>query len=323
MPYQNDSNSFLRKARYFAFSFSITLLAIASLVSLATGFYILSQSAPTANLVIGQVDNGDSIDVSVCIQSTSGTQRLSDVSTWLNFQNNQLSPVPTIQEFGRFHAGNGYGQLRWQQVLPAPTNGQTSENWTLRIDFIGDGVTPGSNGLAISTTSPELVGRVRFNKLNSNPQAITLNRANYYSLESGADELQLTVQNVNVVCTQAQNNQNNSSSAQVQSSIPQSSTPSSSTAISSVQSSAQVSSSTVSSSRSSSLSQSQSSSVSVSVSSSRLSSSSLITTSSSSSQPPVARSGGSQSMIYFAIGTVLLGLISLYRIYGNRKSMKL
>ena len=96
-----------------------------------------------ANLIIGKVDTGTVIELSVCLQNTGDNIRLANASTWFNFNNSELTPSPAIVQSGIYSSANGYGTLKIQQVLPAPVTGQTSETWTVRTDYLGDGVTQG------------------------------------------------------------------------------------------------------------------------------------------------------------------------------------
>ena len=176
----------------------LILLLISSLqfINLATH----ATDGSSADLIIGKKDVGQAIELSVCLKSTGNTIRLTDVSTWFNFQNNQLKPSKTILEAGNILKNNGYSPLKFEQVEPAPTQGQTKETWTMRVDFVGDGKTSGLMGNPISNTNPILLGKVKFDKIDNQSGSITLNKALYYTVEQESTPLELNTKYTNQDC---------------------------------------------------------------------------------------------------------------------------
>jgi hypothetical protein len=163
-----------------------------------------AQATPAADLIIGTVDTGTQIEMSVCIKATAGTFHLTNVSHWVQFNNTALTPVPssTFIEKGAYGGSNGYGPLKWQQLLPAPVLPDPLESWTLRLDFLGDGVTPGQQGVVVQSTAPELYGKVKFNKIPNSTASknLSLTSNRYLTFENSSAPLAQTVYNVGLDC---------------------------------------------------------------------------------------------------------------------------
>lgn len=158
---------------------------------------IANASDPEANLIIGQVDRGGVIDLSVCLQSTGVDFRLADASTWFDFDGTSLTPISGLHHTGRFSSGNGYGAADFQSV----NDTSTTDTWSVRVDYTGDGVTPGSEGLTVTSTESELIGSAKLTKVGSN-NTLSLNTSGtaYYSVENGSTPVDLNVVNVNYDC---------------------------------------------------------------------------------------------------------------------------
>ena len=247
-------------------------LVISSLSS--NNFQVSANSTTTANLTIGKVDKGSNFEISVCLQSTSGTMHLIDSSIWFNYDTVALTPNPVIVTTGKFT------NLRWGAV------GGTI--YGLSTVYPGDAIYPLPSSI-VSTSAPDLVGRVAFNKANNNSTSasITLATNIFYSTESGTDVVNLNIINLNTDCTILPPPAPIiSSSSTAASSTPISSAISSTGVIVSSSSSAPISStvsSTISSTASTISSTISSTSVAQSSSSSAMSSSSPASDSSSSS----------------------------------------
>ena len=179
--------------------FSITISTLVILLTLVTiSFSSLNNktnsslaqatTAATANLTIGKVDKGSNFEISVCLQSTSGTMHLIDSSTWFNYDTVALTPNPTIVTAGKFT------NLRWGAV--------SGTKYSLSTVYPGDASYPLPSSL-VSTSAPDLVGRVAFNKANNNSTSasITLVTNVFYSTESVTDVVNLNIINLNTDCT--------------------------------------------------------------------------------------------------------------------------
>ncbi len=182
----------------------VSLSMLAGLSSLSNFQYSPKANAAgtnNADLIIGKVDTGSAIELSVCIKNTGDSLHLASATTWFNFDNSKLTPNPTIVQSGIFTtAANGYGPLKFQQVQPAPAAGQTDEKWTVRTDYFGGSV--GLPGLLIPTTNNELIGRVKFDKIGTqtNP-LISLVNSTYYSTEYATTPIAFNIINQNSICT--------------------------------------------------------------------------------------------------------------------------
>jgi hypothetical protein len=197
---------------------TITGLILSTLVN--SNLQSLNQSASaaapnTGDLIIGKVDTGTAIEVSVCVKATDGPIRVTNVSLWLGFDNAALTTTPTVStagsvvpngsliEKGQYGNGNnGYSNLKWEQVQPAPVVPSTIDQYTLRLNFIGDANVAGSNGLLMNSTTPELYGKVRFNKVTGSTAstAISLNKNQFLSVENTTTPVIQTVTNVTTDC---------------------------------------------------------------------------------------------------------------------------
>ena len=181
---------------------SLSMLTGLSLIpSIQDSLKVNAAGSNNADLIIGKVDTGSAIELSICIKNTGDPLHLANATTWFDFDNSKLTPNPTIVQPGIYTtAANGYGPLKFQQVLPAPTAGQTSEKWTVRTDYFGG--TVGLPGLLIPTTNNELIGKVKFDKIGTqvNP-SISLVNSTYYSTEYATTPIAFNIINQNSVCT--------------------------------------------------------------------------------------------------------------------------
>jgi hypothetical protein len=197
---------------------TITGLVLSTLVN--SNLQSLNQSASaaapnTGDLIIGKVDTGTAIEVSVCVKATDGPIRVTNVSLWLGFDNAALTTTPTVStagsvvpngsliEKGQYGNGNnGYSNMKWEQVQPAPVAPSTIDQYTLRLNFIGDANVAGSNGLLMNSTTPELYGKVRFNKVTGSTASttISLNKNQFLSVENTTTPVIQTVTNVTTDC---------------------------------------------------------------------------------------------------------------------------
>ena len=181
---------------------TLSMLAGLNLVSnIQDSLKVNAAGTNNADLIIGKVDTGSAIELSVCIKNTGDPLHLASASTWFDFDNSKLTPNPTIVQSGIYTtAANGYGPLKFEQVQPAPVSGQTSEKWTVRTDYFGGSV--GLPGLLIPTTNNELIGRVKFDKIGAqtNP-LISLVNSTYYSTEYATTPITFNIINQNSVCT--------------------------------------------------------------------------------------------------------------------------
>lgn len=150
----------------------------------------------TANLTIGQVDRGSYVEVSVCIQSTGISFRLADASTWIDYDGTAYT-TRQINDIGRFSGTSGYASLALDSTLDTPT----TDTLSVRVDYTGDGFTPGSEGLVVSDSS-ELVGSFHMTKSGANAPQVALNSLGtaYYSVEGGLVPITLQTQFVSYNC---------------------------------------------------------------------------------------------------------------------------
>jgi hypothetical protein len=166
---------------------------------------VASSSVPTTvgnntgDLIIGKTDVGNGIEVSVCVKATNGPLHLTNVSHWMEFDNSAFVPSSTILEKGAYgNSNNGYAPLKWTAVQPLPVPPSTAESWSLQLNFIGDVNVPGSNGILMSNTSPELYGKVRFDKIpgSTGTQYISLRKNVYTTREFPTTAIIQNVTNV-------------------------------------------------------------------------------------------------------------------------------
>ena len=163
---------------------------------------VKAAGTPTANLIIGRVDNGNSITVSACLLSTSGTFNLTDSSLWFGFDNSKLSTTSTFSRTGKFTGGGNYAPLDWKQVAPGPLPGSTADMWSLKTTYVGTGTSAPMT--TVTSTSLELIGEVNFAKLDpaATGALITPNRVVYYSMEDSINQVAITVVNQTTPCDQ-------------------------------------------------------------------------------------------------------------------------
>jgi hypothetical protein len=215
-------------------------ICLVSLFSISIGIdYTLETSKPaaaagpnTSNLIIGTTDNGTTIDVSVCLQATPGPIHITNSSVWLKFDPTALTTTAGAITKGQYgNSNNGYGVLKWQQVPGNLT--ANSDQYSMSLFYAGDNVTPGINGLSMSTT-PELFGKVTFTKVaGSTSPLVQLTKNVFFSTENFNLAIVQTVSNVTGDCTGVAATTSSSSSSSVSSSSSTLSSSSSSTSNSS------------------------------------------------------------------------------------------
>ena len=153
-----------------------------------------SDSETKANLIIGTVDKGSNYEISVCLQSTSGSMHLTDSSTWFNFEPKDLTPNPEVISLGKFNNNESFAQIAWNKI--------SDKIWGLDTIYNGSESKPTNDSL-VSTTNPELISRVSFTKNTSNASAdsITLKENKYFITESGIKELATKIIKTDKDCT--------------------------------------------------------------------------------------------------------------------------
>ena len=185
----------------------LTASVFGSLLSGSVTKIAHAATGDTATVVMGRTETGttvgSTVDISICVQSGSGAFKLADTSTWLGFDNAVLSTAPaSLVTKGKFDGAatfaNGYDDLAYQRVTQ--TAGFTTDLFSLRTTFVGDGVTAGQTGLTVSTTRPELIGKVRFTKTVSGVGVISLNSTVYTSLDYNGGPMALTTVQVPYDC---------------------------------------------------------------------------------------------------------------------------
>ncbi len=158
--------------------------------------------ANTGDLVIGTKDTGNAIELSVCVKATPGPFRLSQVSNWFKFDPSVLTPTPSTflekGQYGNTATGlNGYTPIKWQEVAGTLNTASTpnSNTFTMSLAYSGDPLTPGSAGLFMSTTTPELFGKVSFAKVANaaGSSAITMVKNQFYTIENNIPLIQQVI----------------------------------------------------------------------------------------------------------------------------------
>jgi hypothetical protein len=161
----------------------------------------------SADLIIGRVDNGSTIELSVCIKATSGPLHLTNVTTWWTFDNSALTTTsPTLVKGAYGNGTNGYSSQTWKQVLPAPVLPNQIEKWGMSLAYNGDPLVPGLDGIQMQSTAPELFGKAIFTKVANATAAQTIIPVStvLFTTESQTVPLVLNVINTNTTCTSAQ-----------------------------------------------------------------------------------------------------------------------
>jgi hypothetical protein len=152
-----------------------------------------AQDNQNADLIIGQQQSGSNLEVSLCVKSNSGKITLANVSNWLQYDKNSLTPGAITEKGVYGNNTNGYSSLKWQQV------GGVYNKQTLSLGFNGDSQTPGQSGIQMQSSSPELLGKVGFNVIGNN-KAIKLDKAIYYSTENASVQVSVNIKNVDGDC---------------------------------------------------------------------------------------------------------------------------
>lgn len=168
--------------------------------------YIYDKSAQaagpnTSNLIIGTNDTGSAIELSVCVQATPGPVHPTNASVWFQFDTTALTPTSgTFVEKGRYNGTDGYGQLKWNQVAGALSG--NLDKYTMNLAFSGDGISAGQSGLLMSSSVPELFGKISFAKVTGSTAstAINLNKNVFFSTEVTTTAIAQTVTNVTGDC---------------------------------------------------------------------------------------------------------------------------
>jgi hypothetical protein len=145
----------------------------------------------TANLIVGTKDTGTAVELTVCLQATDGPIHIANSSAWFSYDSAALTPNSTILEKGQYgNATNGYGLLKWQEVL-----GSTTPAYSLNLGYNSDFGTG-----SLMTTTPELFAKVSFNKVSgaTASTAITVvnNKNVFYSTENLLTPIVQTISNV-------------------------------------------------------------------------------------------------------------------------------
>jgi hypothetical protein len=140
-----------------------------------------------ADLIIGRVETATAIEMSVCLRNTGDAIKLTDTSTWFNYNNTQLTPAASITATGLYTTPDY--NLAWANVS---TSG-TSETQTLRSTFI-------TGGRSIPNTT-DLLAKVTLNKIGTqtNP-SVLLTKSTYLTVEYPASPIALNVINQNGDC---------------------------------------------------------------------------------------------------------------------------
>jgi hypothetical protein len=203
--------------------FKIVVCAISSLglmlgVLSLNNFQNLDVSAQsalpnTANLIIGTTNTSSSVELSVCLQSTSSSpMTLASVSNWFSYNSAALTPSATILQLGRYGVtpnNAGYGKLKWSDVPGAnPTQGLTL---SYSPDF--------GNGEVISS-APELFAKVKFDKIagSTASTALTMTSNKFYSVQNTTAPIAMTISNVAGDCLNPVSTNSSSSSSSLSSS---------------------------------------------------------------------------------------------------------
>jgi hypothetical protein len=159
---------------------SITVISLLNFTNLFNSpITVNAAGTNTATLTIGQVDNGTTIDYSVCIQSTGTPIRLADVSHWIDTVDvsstagsNALNAG--ILKMGRFNStvAQSNTSLQWYQVPPIVSASPAIWNMGVVSTAIPDidGTYPLTIGNFINQTKPELLIKTRFIKTGANPK---------------------------------------------------------------------------------------------------------------------------------------------------------
>ena len=149
MPYTNQNNNIKKfLVGFFTLAvLTISILSISSVESPQKAKFANAAVPPannTSNLIIGTSNTSNSVELSVCVQATSGTIHLANASTWFQFDTTALTPTSGLfLEKGRYNGTDGYGQLKWNQIAGALSG--NSDKYTMNIAFSGDGISVGQS----------------------------------------------------------------------------------------------------------------------------------------------------------------------------------
>jgi hypothetical protein len=193
----NQKHIFLSKSKIIALTFVVVFIILLNFI-LTSGnlinIIINASGANSADLIVGQKTVGNTEEVSVCIQSNSNLN-LAESTIWLTYNKASLDPSPIILKVGDFSgpadpSGN-YLPLSWSQVV-----GRTN-TWNLEVAY------QGGPGTKISSTTPNLVGKVRFNKLNTSASPVNIDSTgtSLLSTQNGSLPIVTTLKNVDTDCT--------------------------------------------------------------------------------------------------------------------------
>ena len=166
------------------------LSAIIFIQLIGISVQVKAETNQTADLIIGQEQSASKLIVSLCVKSTSGKITLANVSNWLQYDKNSLSPESSIVEKGAYgNSNNGYSALKWQKVQGV------EDKYTLSLGFNGDGQTSGQSGIEMQSSTPELFGKVGFD-IVGNSKSIKLDKNLYYSIENPKAPVTMNIKNI-------------------------------------------------------------------------------------------------------------------------------
>jgi hypothetical protein len=174
-------------------TYSYSILLSVALLFIGVSLHVSAQDTQNADLIIGQEQSGSNLEVSLCLKSTSGKITIANVSNWLQYDKNSLTPGVIIEKGVYGNSTDGYGALKWQKVQGA------EDKYTLSLGFSGDVQTPGQSGIQMQSNSPELLAKVNFNVIGNNKN-IKLDSVKYYSTENASAPISLNIKNVEGDC---------------------------------------------------------------------------------------------------------------------------
>lgn len=179
----------LNNAKIYFFS----TLIFTSLLLMGFSLNASAVDSQNADLIIGQEQSGSNLEVSLCVKAISGKITLANVSNWLQYDKNSLTPGTIIEKGVYGNNTDGYSALKWQKVQG------TEDKYTLNLGFNGDSQTPGQSGIQMRSNSPELFGKVGFNIIGNN-KTIKLDKSIYYSTENSTVPVSMNIKNVEGDC---------------------------------------------------------------------------------------------------------------------------
>jgi LPXTG-motif cell wall-anchored protein len=176
----------------------LKVVVLISTISVGLGLMIsknvfAANNPNTIDLVLGQVQKNDSLEVSICVKSQLDNINLTNVTNWLEYDTTKLTPTTPIVETGDFVLANGYTPIQFDQVLPNPATGQILNKWSLRLT--SNAGFPIKN---ISKTNPELFGKVKFDKSQlGTSQSINIVKNQYFFSQSSNPNIPADINLIN------------------------------------------------------------------------------------------------------------------------------